>query len=175
MATPRNRCITVDPGGRIDHRRDSIEEAATMTVATLLRTKADEVRTVRPWASVAEAVRLLGVRPRVGALVVTGEGERVLGIVGEREIVRALGERGAALLDASVENVMSRQIPTCAPGDTLGSVMGTMTVSRFRHIPVLDGHRLVGLVSIGDVVHARLKDTELEAAVLRDMVISRRG
>lgn len=141
-----------------------------MTVATLLKTKPGDVRTIRPWASVAEAVRLLGGPPRVGALVVTGEGGAVQGIVGEREIVRGLSGHGGGLLAVAVENVMSTRIPTCTPEDTLDAVMRTMTASRFRHIPVLRDRRLVGLVSIGDVVRARLKDTELEAAVLRDMV-----
>lgn len=146
-----------------------------MTVAALLRTKSGdakpgEVRTIHPWSTVADAVRRLGESPRVGALVVISEGGRVIGIVGEREIVRGLGEHGPGIMQLSAENVMSRRIPTCAPADSLASVMRTMTESRFRHIPVIDGNELVGLVSIGDVVRARLKDAELEAAVLRDMV-----
>lgn len=144
-----------------------------MTVATLLKIKSDEMRTIRPWSTVAEAVRLLDGPPRVGTLVVTSEGGAVQGILGEREIVRGLSGHGGGLLALAVENVMSSRIPTCAPEDTLGSVMRTMTVSRFRHIPVIRDRRLVGLVSIGDVVRARLKDSELEAAVLRDMVIAK--
>jgi CBS domain-containing protein len=153
----------------------SIGEAAIVNVANLLNTKTDEVRTIRPWSTIAEAVRLLSGPPRVGALVVTSEGGRVQGIVGEREIVRGLGDHAGALLSMSAENVMSRQFPTCVPEDTLGHIMRMMTVSRFRHVPVLRAGRLVGLVSIGDVVRARLKDSELEAAVLRDMVITRGG
>jgi len=141
-----------------------------VTVAALLTTKPGDVRTIHPWSTVADAVRRLGEPPRVGALVVTSEGGRVVGIIGEREIVRGLGEHGPGLMQLSAENVMSRQIPTCRPGDTLASVMRTMTESRFRHIPVMDGQELVGLVSIGDVVRARLKDIEMEAAVLRDIV-----
>jgi CBS domain-containing protein len=143
-----------------------------MTVAALLSAKPGEVRTIQPWATVANAVRRLGEAPRVGALVVTREG-RLVGIVGEREIVRGLGDHGPSVLQMSVENVMSSKVPTCVAGDTLASVMRTMTETRFRHIPVMDGSELVGLVSIGDVVRARLKETELEAAVLRDMVIYR--
>jgi CBS domain-containing protein len=144
-----------------------------VTVATLLKTKPGDVRTIRPWSSVAEAVRLLDGPPRVGTLVVTGEGGAVHGIIGEREIVRGLTAHGGGLLVVAVENVMSTRIPTCRPEDSLDAVMRTMTASRFRHIPVLRDRRLVGLVSIGDVVRARLKDTELEAAVLRDMVRAR--
>ena len=146
-----------------------------MLVAKLLSTKTDEVRTIKPWSTIGEAVRLLAGPPRVGALVVTSEGGRVQGIVGEREIVRGLGDHAGALLTLSAENVMSKQFPVCAPEDSLDKIMRLMTVSRFRHIPVLRDRRLVGLVSIGDVVRARLKDSELEAAVLRDIVISRSG
>lgn len=144
-----------------------------MTVAALLSAKPGDVRTIHPWSTVSDAVRRLGEPPRVGALVVTSDAGRVIGLVGEREIVRGLGEHGPGLMQLSAENVMSRKIPTCGPGDTLASVMRTMTESRFRHIPVMRGDDLVGLVSIGDVVRARLKDAELEAAVLRDIVIYR--
>jgi CBS domain-containing protein len=143
-----------------------------MTVASILRSKANEVHTILPWKSVREAICQLGGPPRIGALVVTG-GDRTLGILTERDIVRGLTDYGSDLLEVPVEKIMSRKVPTCAPTDTVARVMRIMTESRFRHLPVVYRGELVGIVSIGDVVLARVKETELEAAVLRDLVIAR--
>ncbi|HEY9416264.1 MAG TPA: CBS domain-containing protein [Pseudonocardia sp.] len=90
-------------------------------MAALLSTKPGDVRTFHPWSTVADAVRRLGEAPRVGALVVTSDRGRVIGLVGEREIVRGLGDHGPGLMQLSAENVMSRNIPTCAPVDTLAA------------------------------------------------------
>ncbi len=104
----------------------------------------------------------------IGAVVVSGDGERVNGMVSERDIVHGLNKHGARLLDLTVSDVMSRNVPVCAPEDSLQSVMAEMTRSRNRHLPVTTDGRLVGLVSIGDVVKHRLDDMQLETNVLRD-------
>ena len=108
----------------------------------------------------------------IGALVVLDEDRRVAGLLTEQDVVRALNRQGPQLLEQPVEGCMSHGVPVCHPGDTLPGVMRTMTEWRSRHLPVLHGGELVGLISIGDVVRARLQEVELESAVLRDVVIS---
>lgn len=98
----------------------------------------------------ADAVRRLGEAPRVGALVVTSDRGRVIGLVGEREIVRGLGDHGPGLMQSLGRERDVAQHPDLRTGRHAGSVMRTMTESRFRHIPVMDGNDLAGLVSIGD-------------------------
>ena len=146
-----------------------------MTVASLLSSKPSGAHTVLPWASVASALRRLSGPPRIGALVVTSEHGRVLGVLSERDIVKGLSDHGAELLNTAVETVMSQNVPTCSPEDSLALVMRTMTVSKFRYLLVVHRGDLLGVVSIGDVVSARVKETELETAVLRDMVVGGRS
>lgn len=143
-----------------------------MRVDDVLRAKGQEVETIRPDAKVLIAVHRMRMQ-NVGALVVSRDGERVEGVLSERDVVRGLTRHGAALLDMSVVAVMSRTVPVCSPGDLLAAVMGQMTRTRSRHIPVVDGHgRLCGIVSIGDVVKHRLEDMELETSVLRDAYLT---
>lgn len=145
-----------------------------MRVQQILESKGDSVETVQPWASVPEVLRRLAGPPRIGALVVCGDAERrVVGMITERDVVAALGEVGAGLLERTVEDVMSTNVPTCAPGDSLTQLMAQMTRSRYRHVPVLVEGRLVGLVSIGDVVKHRLHEMEMETGVLRDLYHAR--
>jgi CBS domain-containing protein len=144
-----------------------------MKVETVLRTKGRQVTTIQPWSTVAEAVdRLLG-PPHIGALVVTGTARGLTGMITERDVIRGLRLHGPDLLTQQVSALMSHHVPTCAPGDALAEVMLTMTRTRYRHVPVLSDGDLVGLISIGDVVRARLDEMELEAGVLRDLYASR--
>lgn len=143
-----------------------------MRVSDILHTKGREVETIRPDAKVVLAVHRMRMQ-NVGALVVTRDGERVEGVLSERDIVRGLGRHGAGLLDMSVVAVMSRPVPVCAPGDLLTTVMAQMTRTRNRHIPVVEEGRLCGILSVGDVVKHRLEEMELQASVLRDAYLTR--
>jgi CBS domain-containing protein len=142
-----------------------------MRVEHILRNKGGQVEVVRPDAKVLMAVHRMRMQ-NVGALVVTRDGERVEGVLSERDVVRGLARHGADLLDMSVVAVMSRNVPLCAPGDSLTTVMAQMTRTRNRHIPVVDDGRLCGIVSVGDVVKHRLEEMELEASVLRDAYLA---
>jgi CBS domain-containing protein len=143
-----------------------------MRVSEILRRKGSEVETIRPDAKVLLAVHRLRMQ-NVGALVVTRDGERVEGVLSERDIVRCLARHGAGVLDMSVVAVMSRPVPVCAPDDLLTTVMAQMTRTRNRHIPVVENGRLCGIVSLGDVVKHRLEEMELETNVLRDAYLTR--
>ncbi len=143
-----------------------------MKVQHILRNKGGEVETIRPDAKVLMAVHRMRMQ-NVGALVVTRDEIRVEGVLSERDIVRGLARHGADLLDMSVVAVMSRNVPVCAPGDSLRSVMAQMTRTRNRHVPVVDNGRLCGIVSVGDVVKHRLEEMELETSVLRDAYLTR--
>ena len=142
-----------------------------MKVQDILRAKGGEVETIRPDAKVLMAVHRLRMQ-NIGALVVSRDGERVEGVLSERDVVRGLTRHGAELLDMSVVAVMSRA-PVCAPDDSLASVMGQMTRTRNRHLPVVKDGVLCGIVSIGDVVKHRLEEMELETNVLRDAYLTR--
>jgi CBS domain-containing protein len=142
-------------------------------VERILATKGREVATTRPEGSVAMAAGLLRARG-IGALVVSGDGQRVDGILSERDIVRGLAHHGADVLGLRVSDLMSRTVHTCTPQDTLKSIMARMTRHRVRHLPVVDGGRLCGIVSIGDVVKHRLDEIEDEVNVLRDAYIAHR-
>jgi CBS domain-containing protein len=137
-----------------------------MTVRAMLKGKSGGVITIRPDSSLRDAVALLSQR-RIGAVVVTSDGERVEGILSERDLVHALHGRGAALLDSQVKDIMTRDVVTCAPDMALTQVMETMTRARFRHLPVLENGKLIGIVSIGDAVKERLSELESETTQLR--------
>lgn len=143
-----------------------------MRVSEILDAKGREVATVPQGATVAEALAVLRER-RIGALVVTGDRPPFAGIFSERDAVRALAEDGAAALDSEVAAHMSREVTVCDESTDLLRVLATMTERRFRHVPVVDGDRLVGLVSIGDVVKARLDQLETEKRDLLDYVSAR--
>jgi CBS domain-containing protein len=140
-----------------------------MTVKAILTNKGSNILTIEPTADVAAAARILAER-RIGALVVTGPERRVIGIVSERDLVRVLAERGSAALDLALTEVMTRKVATCSPADTISSIMERMTDGKFRHVPVVEQGRLVGIVSIGDVVKYRLREMEQEQAALRDYI-----
>lgn len=140
-----------------------------MTVQAILSSKGSSVTTIEPTANVAAAVKLLTER-HIGAAVVTGAGKRVIGIVSERDIVRALGSHGLAALELPLTEVMTRRVETCLASDTVSSIMERMTAGKFRHVPVVEEDRLAGIISIGDVVKHRLEEMEREQAAMRDYI-----
>lgn len=142
-----------------------------MTVKAILSRKGSDVLTIDPAATLAAAAKLLAER-RIGAIVVTGLDARVAGILSERDIVRALAERGADVLNERVDHVMTRRVVTCTETETIASVMEHMTAGKFRHLPVTDQGRLVGIVSIGDVVKYRLHEIETESQALREYILT---
>lgn len=123
--------------------------------------KGSAVATIGPAGSVTELVASLAAR-KVGALVVVDQADALVGIVSERDVVRALHIHGAATLNLTVADLMTSPVQTCAPEDEVGMLARTMTQGRFRHMPVLDGGSLAGIVSMGDIVKNRID--ELEAA-----------
>jgi len=139
-----------------------------MTVRAILDTKGHQIMSVPPDAKMSEAIKLLSER-RIGAVLVMSEG-RIEGILSERDIVRVLGERGAAVLEEPVSAVMTRKVVSCRPNDTVSAIMEMMTLGKFRHLPVLDGERVVGLISIGDVVKWRVQEYENEQEALRTYI-----
>lgn len=140
-----------------------------MQIAQLLRRKGQEVATIERDATVAAALGLLAERG-IGALVVSPDGQTIDGIVTERDVVRALPDRGVALLDEPVSAVMTAEVRTCVPTASVHDLARTMTDHRIRHVPVVEGGRMVGIVSIGDVVKARLDELEEERAQLVDYI-----
>jgi len=140
-----------------------------MTVKAILSNKGDQVLSIEPHATLAAAVRVLAQR-RIGALVVTGADDRLVGIISERDIVRVLAEKGSDVLAVPVSEVMTRKVVTCRLDDTIAALMELMTAGKFRHVPVVEQGRLAGMVSIGDVVKARLGQLEREQDALRDYI-----
>ena len=140
-----------------------------MIVKNILLGRRGNVVTIEPTADLAAAVKRLAER-RIGALVILGAGDRIVGILSERDIVHAFAERGPAALHEPVGQVMTRDVKTCSEDDTIESLMGRMTTGRFRHMPVVEQGKLVGIVSVGDVVKNRLEEMEREAAALRDYI-----
>ena len=140
-----------------------------MNVETILRNKGSWVATVRPGTTIAEAVETLN-HERIGALVVSEDGDSVDGVLSERDIVAALAEYGADLLSRPVDAIMTRNVLTCDPADTVQELMEEMTNRRFRHFPVVRDGRLCGIVSIGDLVKNRLDEVEFEANSLRSFI-----
>ena len=139
-----------------------------MTVRAILDTKGHNVQSVEPDAKLSAAVKILGER-KIGAVLVMSNG-RIEGILSERDIVRVLGERGAAVLEESVSAVMTRKVVSCKQSDTVAAIMEMMTLGKFRHLPVLEEDRVVGLISIGDVVKWRVREYENEQEALRDYI-----
>ena len=142
-----------------------------MTVSMILAAKGRHVVSVEPSASLSSAVALLAEK-RIGAVAVLGVDSRIVGILSERDIVRALAERGAGALDAPVSQIMTRKVSTCTEAETIPSIMERMTEGKFRHVPVVDQGRLVGIVSIGDVVKHRLQQMESDSAAMRDYILT---
>jgi CBS domain-containing protein len=142
-----------------------------MFVSDILAQKGGLVYSVTPTTSVAEVAQQLSVR-RIGSVLVLTEQSAVVGIVSERDLVRAISTHGAKALELEARHVMTRDVVTCHPDDSIEEVMQTMTSGRFRHIPVVHHGELLGLVSIGDVVKARLEETEHEAEALKAYIVA---
>ena len=141
-----------------------------MFVTQILSSKSTRgVLTIDPAATVADAVAEVAAR-RIGALVVSSDGRRAEGIVSERDVVRELGRSGARVLDRAVADLMTRDLTTCAPGDDAETILVSMTEGRFRHMPVLEDGMLIGLISLGDVVKARLSEVSMEKDALAAMI-----
>jgi len=140
-----------------------------MYVSALLENKGADVVTAAPNTTINQAVALLA-ENKIGVLVISANGKSVDGILSERDIVRALAEQGNDLGSTDAATLMSRDVVSCAPGDTIKSLMGLMTERRIRHLPVLEDGILAGIVSIGDIVKHRLAEIESEADALRQYV-----
>ncbi|SDG03005.1 CBS domain-containing protein [Sinosporangium album] len=136
-----------------------------MLIGTILRGKGRDVVTVPPHASVTELLATLAER-NIGAVVVSEDGVGIAGIVSERDVVRRLNECGPAILDAPVSQIMTTEVRTCHPGENVEELRKTMTTQRFRHVPVVQDGRLIGIVSIGDVVKSAIEELETEKASL---------
>ena len=140
-----------------------------MTIAAILKQKGFDVASVRPGVTVAEVTRLLAGR-RIGAVVVQDAAERLLGILSERDIVAALATHGADTLDMAAAQLMTRAVHTATPHTTVDQAMAIMTSGRFRHLPVVEHGALLGIVSIGDIVKARIAEQDHQVDSLRAYV-----
>ena len=140
-----------------------------MRVADVLRGKGSEVAAVPPRLSVSGLLDDLA-RHNVGAMVVVDDKDALVGIVSERDVVRRLNERGSELLTVPVEEIMTTQVVTCEPGDGIDSLAAIMTERRIRHMPVVENGRLIGIVSIGDVVKGRIQQLESERERLESYI-----
>lgn len=142
-----------------------------MLVSQILKTKAlHDIVTVAPTLLVAEAAKILSEK-RIGTVVVSRDGKSVDGILSERDIVREIGVRGAGCLTHPVATLMTTKLITCGSDDAADAVLQQMTDGRFRHMPVLDAGALVGLISLGDVVKAKLMELAMEKDALEGMIM----
>jgi CBS domain-containing protein len=139
-----------------------------MKISDILRAKGADVHTTPADATVRELIAALA-EYDIGSMVVV-DGDDVLGIVSERDVVRRLNEWGDTLLDSEVRQIMTEQLVTCRPDDDVDSIAATMTERRVRHMPVLDGGRLAGIVSIGDVVKSRIEQLEVDRGQLEQYI-----
>ena len=142
-----------------------------MKVESILSSKGGRVVTMRPDSPIASVIQRMKLE-RIGAIVISSDGHHVEGIVSERDIVYGLADRHHDLLALKASDVMTQDVVTCTPEERVGQVMARMSHGRIRHVPVVEGGRLCGIVSIGDIVHNRLEELQLEATVLRDAYIA---
>ncbi|MDR3408727.1 MAG: CBS domain-containing protein [Methylovirgula sp.] len=140
-----------------------------MTIARILATKGREVITAQPHRTLLEICEILASR-RIGAVVIVDARGKMLGILSERDIVRAIGERGAQALDDPASSHMTTEVVTIAEEETLLATVERMNIGRFRHMPIMKDGRLNGLISIGDVVKFRLAEMEREQSALREYI-----
>lgn len=140
-----------------------------MLVKHILREKGREIIAIAADATLSDAARLLA-RKRIGAVIVHGEDGSLAGILSERDLVRAVSEESVAALAQPVSAYMTRMVMTCSESDSIEDLMEMMTHRRFRHVPVMESERLVGIISIGDVVKTRIEETMREAASLREYI-----
>ena len=140
-----------------------------MLVRHIVSVSGADVATARPDATIADAAKLLKER-NVGALVIMTEDGQLAGILSERDLVRGLPDHGADLLALKVKDRMTAEVTTCNPDDRIDGIMKLMTEGRFRHLPVVEEGKLVGIISIGDVVKSRLEELESETTTLREYI-----
>ena len=140
-----------------------------MNVEHILSDKGRQVETIAPQASLMEAARTLSEK-RIGAVLVSDAGHPFLGILSERDIVRAVAADGADALDQPVSRYMTSKVVTCTTRSAINDLMETMTRGKFRHVPIVENGRLIGIVSIGDVVKYRVAEIETESRALRDYI-----
>ena len=140
-----------------------------MNVEQLLSGKGHDVISVQPHRTLSEAIRTLSEK-RIGAVVVMGADGALVGILSERDIIRALGELGAGALESAVSRSMTSKVVTCRPQTSVDELMEIMTTGRFRHVPVVENGRVTGRVSIGDVVKHRVAAIEAESQAMRDYI-----
>ena len=140
-----------------------------MNVEQLLSGKGHDVISVQPHRTLAEAIRTLSEK-RIGAVIVMGANGALVGILSERDIIRALGELGAGALESAVSRSMTSKVVTCRPQTSVDELMEIMTTGRFRHVPVVENGRVTGIVSIGDVVKHRVAAIEAESQAMRDYI-----
>ena len=140
-----------------------------MLIAQILAGKSPDVVTTRPDATIAEVAKLLKAK-RIGAVVVTDADGGLCGIISERDLARGLADHGADLLTLRVGDLMTREVSTCSPDDGIDQLMQQMTEGRFRHLPVVADGKMIGIISIGDVVKHRLQELEQEAHMLHDYI-----
>lgn len=139
-----------------------------MTVRAILESKGRQIVGVEPQTPLSAAVKVLADR-KIGAVLVMSR-RKIEGILSERDVVRVLGQKGAAVLDQPVSAVMTRKVINCRPSDTVGAIMEVMTTGKFRHLPVIEDGELVGVISIGDIVKWRLREFEDEQQALQDYI-----
>ena len=142
-----------------------------MIVKTIIEIKGRDVVTMEPGATLDIAAKLLAGR-RIGAVVVLGADDRVVGILSERDIVRAIAERGTGAMQEQVSQVRTRKVVTCTLDETLHAIMERMTAGKFRHVPVIEQGKLSGIISIGDVVKHRIVEIEQESDALKSYIQS---
>ena len=138
-----------------------------MNVATILKQKGGGVFTTTSDKSLLDIARLLA-QHGIGCLVIVGDDDKIAGIVSERDLMRAIGQRGPEVLKEPVSDFMTKSVITARETDTINQLMSEMTTRRFRHMPVVETGRLVGLVSIGDLVKIQISEMEMEAAATRE-------
>lgn len=142
-----------------------------MLVHQILKSKADDaVVTVKPGATIREAAELLAKR-KIGTVVISDDGKQPLGILSERDIVRELAQRGGSILTETVDGYMTSNLVTCSLQASADAVLSTMTEKRFRHMPVIENGEMVGIVTIGDVVKAKLSELKMEKDALEGMIM----
>jgi CBS domain-containing protein len=139
-----------------------------MTVRSILDSKGHQVLSVEPDAKLAAAVKILGEK-KIGAVLVMSQG-RIEGILSERDVVRVLSERGGHVLEEPVSGVMTRKVVSCRQSDTVAGIMEMMTLGKFRHLPVVEDGKVVGLISIGDIVKRRVHEYETEQEALQNYI-----
>jgi CBS domain-containing protein len=143
-----------------------------MHVSDILANKGrPDVITITPDETMEAAAKMLHSK-HIGALIVSSDGESVLGVLSERDIARSIALKGSAALSVALREFMTSKVVSCKSTDSIANVMKQMSSGRFRHVPVIEGERLIGMVSIGDVVKHRLEETQQEADALRDYVLA---